>query len=123
MRKPISIRAAAKSQPDLIAMTADVTINAAEGEAKTGPRKFDVVAYTGGKLLVAGYDLPVVVDLKGLTARKSIVANLDHDRKLRVGHVTNRHNDGRTLRLEGLASAATAARDEVVASADDGFQW
>jgi phage major head subunit gpT-like protein len=112
-----------KSQPDIIAMTADVTIDAAEGEAKKGPRKFDVVAYTGGKLVVAGDDQPVVVDLKGLTGRKSIVANLDHDRKLRVGHVTARHNDGKTLRLEGLASAATAARDEVVASADDGFQW
>ena len=111
------------SKPDIIAMTADVTIDAAEGEAKKGPRKFDVVAYTGGKLVVAGYDLPVVVDLKGLSTRKSIVANLDHDRKLRVGHVTERHNDGRTLRLEGMASAATAARDEVVASADDGFQW
>ncbi|MBC7854554.1 MAG: hypothetical protein IAF94_14065, partial [Pirellulaceae bacterium] len=123
MRKQLSIRAAAKTQPDIIAMTADVTINAAEGEAKKGPRKFDVVAYTGGKLVVAGYDLPVVVDLKGLSARKSIVANLDHDRKLRVGHVTARHNDGRTLRLEGMASAATASRDEVVASADDGFQW
>jgi phage major head subunit gpT-like protein len=118
------LRAAAKSPPDIIAMTADVTITAAEGDqTKKGPRKFDVLAYTGGKLVVAGYDLPVVVDLKGLTGRKSIVANLDHDRKSRVGHVTARHNDGRTLRLEGLASAATAARDEVVASADDGFQW
>ena len=118
------LRAAAKSPPDIIAMTADVTITAAEGDqTKKGPRKFDVLAYTGGKLVVAGYDLPVVVDLKGLTGRKSIVANLDHDRKARVGHVTARHNDGRTLRLEGLASAATAARDEVVASADDGFQW
>src|SRR5262245_6041961 len=118
------LRAAAKSPPDIIAMTADVTITAAEGDqTKKGPRKFDVLAYTGGKLVVAGYDLPVVVDLKGLTGRKSIVANLDHDRKSRVGHVTARHNDGRALRLEGLASAATAARDEVVASADDGFQW
>lgn len=115
--------AATKSPPDIIAMTADVTIKAAEGDQKQGPRHFDVVAYTGGKLIVAGYDLPVVVDLKGLTGRKSIVANLDHDRKARVGHVTARHNDGQTLRLEGLASAATAARDEVVASADDGFQW
>ena len=118
------IHAAVKSPPDIIAMTGEVTIDAAaEGEAKKGPRKFDVLAYTGGKLVVAGYDLPVVVDLRGLTARKSIVANLDHDRKQRVGHVTARHNDGKTLRLEGLASAATGARDEVVASADNGFQW
>ena len=124
MLKLRPLRAAAtKSPPDIIAMTADVTITAAEGDQKKGPRHFDVVAYTGGKLIVAGYDLPVVVDLKGLTARRSIVANLDHDRKSRVGHVTARHNDGKTLRLEGLASAATAARDEVVASADDGFQW
>jgi hypothetical protein len=110
--------------PEIIAMLGEVSIDAAGEEgASRGPRRFDVVAYTGGKLVVGGYDLPVVVDLKGLSVRKSIVANLDHDRKLRVGHVTNRHNDGKTLRLEGLASAATAARNEVVASADDGFQW
>lgn len=120
---PSNIVSRAKSPPDIIAMLGDVTIEAAAGEAAKGPRKFDVVAYTGGKLVVAGYDLPVVVDLKGLTARKSIVANLDHDRKQRVGHVTGRHNDGLTLRLEGIASAATSARNEVVASADDGFSW
>lgn len=122
MRKPI--HAAATNEPQIIAMQADVTIAAAEGDgAKKGPRKFDVVAYTGGKLNVEKFDLPVVVDLKGLSFKKAIVANLDHDRKLRVGHVTARHNDGQSLRLEGLASAATASRDEVVASADDGFQW
>jgi phage major head subunit gpT-like protein len=126
MRKlpTIPLRAAARPSPEIIAMLGDVSIAAAEGgETKSGPRRFDVLAYTGGQLVVAGYDLPVVVDLKGLSARKTIVANLDHDRKQRVGHVTARHNDGRSLRLEGLASAATAARDEVIASADDGFTW
>jgi len=112
-----------------IPLVADVEIQAAsappaEGEApRKGPRQFDAVIYTGGKLVVAGYDLPVVVDLKGLTMKRSVVANLDHDRRQRVGHVTAKVNDGRTLRVQGFASAATPYRDEVVASADDGFQW
>lgn len=113
---------AAESASDIIAFDADVTIDAADASGN-GPRTFDVLAYTGGKLVVAGYDHPVIVDLAGMTSRKVVVANLDHNRAMRVGHVTEKHNDGKQLRLKGVASAATAARDEVIASAADGFTW
>lgn len=113
---------AADNPAEIIAFDADVVIEAAEGESK-GPAKFDVLAYTGGALMVAGYEHPIVVDLAGLTARKVVVANLDHNRTARVGHVTQKSNDGRQLRLQGIASAATPARDEVIASAADGFTW
>ena len=120
-RKTRTIKAA-DNPANIIAFDADVTIDAAEGDAR-GPRKFDVLAYTGGKLAVAGYEHPVVVDLAGLTTRKVVVANLDHNRAARVGHVTEKMNDGKQLRLKGVASAATPARDEVIASAADGFTW
>lgn len=106
----------------IIALDADVNFIASEGEAK-GPRRFRATAYTGGKLQLPNFDLPVVVDLDTLQTRKNIVANLDHDVKKRVGNVDSIENDGKTLVLAGNASAATPSRDEVIQSADDGFNW
>ena len=82
-RKPKRrIRAASKEPQKIIAMSAPVTITAADkgddGQPK-GPPKFEVVAYTGGAMTLAGWELPVVVDLDGMSFGKSIVANLDHD--------------------------------------------
>ena len=112
-------------KPDkIIAIAAPVSIAAAaaEGEAK-GPRSFEVLAYTGGALEVDAFDLPIVVDLKGLKTTNNLVANLDHVSSQRVGHVVDKSIDGSSLKLSGLMSAATQWRDEVVASADDGFGW
>src|SRR5262245_58256159 len=114
------MKSAAKNS-GLVAMTAPVTIASTDGDQK-GPRKFSSTFYTGGTLEVEGYERPVVVDLAGLKESNVLVANLDHERSQRVGNfqVTN---DLKSLTAAGSASAATAARDEVVASADDGYQW
>lgn len=112
---------ATKINHKIIAIQAPVAIQAAE-EGKKIP-SFSVQAYTGGALRVNGYSEPVVVDLAGMSFGTSLVANLDHDSTKRVGHVTQKSKDGGKLQLGGLASAATAARDEVVNSAADGFVW
>ena len=117
-RKPIRAAAKAKS---LITMTGEVRIQAAEAEGKQPT--FEVVAYTGGPMPIASYDLPVVVDLDGMAFGKQLVANLDHDRTKRVGNVTGKTIADGQLILSGTASAATTARDEVVASAKNGFTW
>lgn len=107
----------------IIAIDASVTIEAAaDGEEKKGPRSFTSTFYTGGPLNVGGYDLPVVVDLAGLQNGKVLVANLDHDASKRVGNFQVA-NDGLQLVANGVANAATAARDEVINSAADGYQW
>ena len=80
------------------------------------PAKFVSTFYTGGALNIAGWDLPVVVDLAGLTNGKVLVANLDHNASQRVGNFSVA-NDGRSLVANSTATAATAARDEVVQSA------
>jgi hypothetical protein len=103
-------------------MSAPVTIQAAEGDAATGPKAFSSTFYTGGALNIAGWDMPVVVDLAGLKAGKVLVANLDHDATKRVGNF-DLVNDGIQLVANGKATAATAARDEVVNSAANGYQW
>jgi hypothetical protein len=107
----------------IIAMSAAVEITAAQADGeKKAPPKFVSTFYTGGALQVAGYDLPVVIDLAGLAASKVLVANLDHDQSKRVGNFAVA-NDGRSLVASGTASARTAARDEVIGSAEDGYQW
>lgn len=117
------IQAAAPAQK-IIAMEAPVAIVAAEAEGD-GPKvpRFDVTAYTGGAMEVGFWDLPVVIDLEGLSFSKSLIANLDHDRSLRVGHVTDRSIEGGKLQLGGFVSAATAAASEVTANASNGFPW
>ncbi len=107
----------------LIAMSAPVEITAAvaEGESK-GPAKFTSTFYTGGALDINGWDMPVVVDLAGLEEGKVLVANLDHDSKQRVGNFAVA-NDGKSLVANGTATAATAARNEVIESAAAGYQW
>lgn len=121
--KPRAIKAAAV--PDkLIAMSAPVEITAAgEADGKPTPPKFSTTVYTGIPLVVAGYDRPVVVDLASVQFSKTLIANLDHEGTQRVGHVTDKVNDGKSLILSGVFSAKTAARDEVIANAADGFPW
>ena len=63
-----------------IAISAPIKIIAGDGEgAAKGPAKFQTSFYTGGALNIAGWDLPVVVDLAGLKQGNVLVANLDHD--------------------------------------------
>lgn len=106
----------------IIGMSAPVTIAAADGAQADGPKTFTSKFYTGGPLNIAGWDLPVVVDLAGLKPANVLVANLDHDKTKRVGNFEVA-NDGKELTAIGKATAATAARDEVVNSAQAGYQW
>lgn len=114
-----------KKHPDIIAMSAPVTIEAAsiEGEESQGPPKFSVIAYTGGQLQLNGWDQPVVVDLEGLDYSNSLIANMDHDTKQRVGHVTESVKADGKLLLSGIVSAATPAANEVISNAKNGFPW
>jgi hypothetical protein len=57
------------SKKQIIAIASAVSIQAAaEGEEQKGPRTFSSTFYTGGPLQVAGWDMPVVIDLAGLKA-------------------------------------------------------
>lgn len=114
----------------IIAMSAPISIEAAAAATDGGkpqPAKFNVLAYTGGILpgaLRNGDEREdVILDLAGVRNGKSLVANLDHEPSQRVGNVNAIGNDGKELNLAGVASAATAARNEVIGSAADGFVW
>lgn len=111
-----------KKKPNIIAIECPITITAEAGEGK-GPPSFNVVAYTGGALTLGNFDAPVVVDLSGVSFGKSLIANLDHDRSKRVGHVTGHDLADGQLALTGKISAATEAAREVSQSAANGFVW
>jgi Spy/CpxP family protein refolding chaperone len=96
-----------------------ITLGVSESKAKP----FSILAYTGGPLYVDGFDLPIIVDLANLKQRSQIIANLDHETTQRVGQVDEVINDGRTIKMRGIANAATPYRDEVIASAQDNFKW
>lgn len=106
----------------IIGIESTVEIQAADADKPKGPRSFTSTIYTGGPVQVAGWDLPVVIDLAGLKTSKVLVANLDHKQNQRVGNF-NVTNDGEKLIAAGKASAATPYREEVINSADEGYQW
>lgn len=111
-RIPASVNVRAAAQPE-------------EGK-QAGPATFEASpAYSGGVLpgYAADLDLPVVVDLQGLTEGRAMKANLDHERKQRVGHVTKVENDKKTLAISGVLSAANQYRDEVAQSANNEYPW
>jgi len=105
-----------------IEITAQSTTVTSAVEAGDAP-KFSVLAYNGGPLSVAGYDLPIVLDLSGLKEGRRVIANLHHDKKEIVGHVSAVKNDGRTLTLDGVASAVSPASKQFLDSAANGFPW
>lgn len=94
--------------------------------------RFDIVAYTGGKLNVEGFDLPVVVDLKGLEASGHIPIPVKHDTsdEMILGQtdkgVNGIRNDGRQLCLAGRITAdpdQSPVVKRVLTMAAKGHQW
>lgn len=99
-----------------------VTLTAAEGDA---PRRFDILAYTGGKLPVAGAPYPVVVDLTGLEVPNHVPILIDHVKSVdtTLGQVEQVINDGTQLRLTGTVTGTSQKCLQVLAQADKGQQW
>jgi phage major head subunit gpT-like protein len=95
---------------------------AADGQAAK-PRRFQMTAYTGGAMQLAGWRYPVVVDLAGLQASAKPKVFLEHDRAARVGHIDQVQQSERTLGVTGVVSASGKAAQEVLADAANGFPW
>jgi hypothetical protein len=111
-------------------MTKQVDLAAAPDTDGQTPRHFEILAYTGGKLRVDGFDNPVVVDLNGLEAEGAIPIAIKHD----LGDATilgqtdpdQIINDGQQLRLGGVITAdpeQSPAIRRVIAMANNGHKW
>jgi hypothetical protein len=128
-RNRVPIIAAAKKTIQRFAFDADVEIVAATAgeDGKQSVPTFRIIAYNGGELRTAEYiakfGKPVVIDLAGLSYSANITANMDHDPTQRVGHVTEKTNDGRQLILAGIVSGTGSAAREVVDNAARSYPW
>jgi len=86
--------------------------------------RFRVLAYTGGKIRVSGWQQPVVVDLAGLEIpSQKIPVRFNHDPNSGIGHTTKIAVVESALVAEGVISRSTAAAMEVIESAKKGFPW
>ncbi|MBX3452663.1 MAG: hypothetical protein KF777_24215 [Planctomycetaceae bacterium] len=87
-------------------------------------RRFSMTAYTGGKLMLAGFAFPVIVDLSGLkVSAKSRPILRDHDASRIVGHTETLEVNAGSIKLAGVISGANDHAREVTASGDNGFPW
>jgi len=110
-------------QPDFVTMVASPTIEAAGGDAGDLPR-FNMVAYTGGTMRIAGFPHPVVVDLAGLAIpAQNLPIRLDHERRQGVGHTQRIAIEDGKLLAEGLISRDTSWARDVARSGAKGFPW
>ncbi len=108
--------------PNTITFTSQIDIQAAKDE-KSSPT-FSMLAYTGGPMMVAGFDLPVVVDLTGLQiTRQQLPVRLEHDPTKGVGHTSSVIIDNCQLKAEGVISRDTGWARDVANSGKRGFPW
>jgi hypothetical protein len=86
--------------------------------------RFQMVAYTGGPMRLAGWRHPVIVDLAGLAIpAQHRPIRLGHDAANGVGHTDRIAVEGGKLIASGVVSRDTAAAREVVVSSKNGFPW
>ncbi len=108
--------------PQDIKFECTLKIEAAGGDDSV-PR-FNMVAYTGGEMIIAGFDHPVVVDLAGLSIeRQNLPIRLDHNARQGVGHTERVAIEGGIVSAEGLISRDTSWARDVIRSGKNGFPW
>lgn len=88
-------------------------------------RRFKILAYTGGKLHLDGWDTPLVVDLSKLPTANTFPIVLDHEQSVEatLGQCQNVFNDGRKLVLTGPITGTSKRVRDVIDQADNGHQW
>ena len=112
-----------------LAMNRDVDLRA--GVAPAGvmpsdkPRRFQIEAYDGGPLPVAGFEYPVIVNLASLECPASMPLLIDHTATVEatLGSTDIIENNGQTLNISGLVTATSQMALNVVAQSDKGQRW
>lgn len=84
--------------------------------------KFDLIAYTGGKVDL-GLQYPVIFDLSDTSAAPTVPLLKDHNPSLIVGHTRSIKITNTDIRGLGLISGTSESAKEVVANAKNGYQW
>ena len=108
-----------------IKLSTDVTfLQAAEGDAAGGAKRFRIVAYTGAPIRQGWSREPVVIDLAGMTLPSTIPIVMGHDYAL--GSILGQGTptvQGNELIVEGEILADNETARQVLALASAGYQW
>jgi len=113
-----------ESLPATFDLLCQATIEAAAGDGESKTPRFSMTAYTGGKMTVAGFPHPVVVDLRGLSIpRQNLPVRLDHKSDQGVGHTTDIVIVDNSIMADGLISRETQWARDVAKSGTNGFPW
>jgi hypothetical protein len=93
-------------------------IKAADGSKQ---RKFDIVAYDGGKLNLGNFDLPVVVDIATTDFNGVIPLLIDHDTDTEstLGQVVSVEAAGGEIHIRGIVTGESPKAKQVLAQADN----
>jgi len=101
-----------------------IEIEAAADTSGTSLPRFQMVAYTGTPMRVAGWRHPVVIDLAGLSIpSQSRPIRFGHDALSGVGHTDAIRVEQGQLLASGVVSRDTPAAREVITSSRNGFPW
>jgi len=105
-----------------LTISANLTIKAADAGR---PRRFTILAYSGGLLPVEGFPVPVIVDLSGLDVPGSIPILIDHTKSVEatLGLTDSIRNDGLTLTLGGVVTGQSPTAQQVIAQSIAGHTW
>jgi len=120
--KPIEFEPAKEEEPDdgevTTATGTMLVLAAADGVHVTG------IAYSGGKMNLAGWNHPVVVDLSGLTIPEKVplLANHENRTSSRLGVVTASVKDG-ALVVEGSILSTSNQAKGIVDQVKAGAEW
>lgn len=98
-------------------------LEAASGTSKV--RRFKLLAYTGGKAYLPGFPMPVVFELSSMkiAAGMPVPALLEHSNDDAVGHTEGVSIGPENITGWAITSVESEARDKVVLSATNGFEW
>jgi hypothetical protein len=99
-------------------------LQAAEGEAAAGPKRFKIVAYTGAPIRQGWSREPVVIDVAGMQLPKTVPVVIGHDYALGsiLGQGTPSIENGQIV-VEGEILARNGNADQVLALAEAGYQF
>lgn len=89
------------------------------------PRRFTILAYSGGLLPVSGFESPVVVDLAGLEIPATIPILIDHEKTVEatLGVADKIHNSGSKLVMTGQVTGTSVKASQVINMAAAGHLW
>ena len=99
-------------------------LQAADGEAAAGPRKFRIVAYTGAPIRQSWSREPVIIDMAGMTLPQTVPIVVGHD--YAIGSILGQGTpsvQGGQLIVEGEILADNDNARQVLALAAAGYQW